>query len=70
MMCSEFVHSLLNRCGALKDYPSKVFAPYYLQDPVRFKQLEIVSYSDIVRFRYVAPEPAERSALDQDATAS
>ena len=70
MMCSEFVHSLLNRCGVLKDYPSKVFAPYYLEDPVRFKQLEIVSYSDIVRFRYVAPEPAERSALDQDATAS
>ena len=52
MMCSEFVHSLLNRCGVLKDYPSKVFAPYYLEDPETFRQLEIVSYSDIVRFRY------------------
>ena len=55
MMCSEFVHSLLNRCGVLKDYPSKVFAPYYLEDPAVFKELEIVSYSDIVRFRYTGP---------------
>jgi hypothetical protein len=52
MMCSEFVHSLLNRCGVLKDYPSKVFAPYYLEDPAVFKALEIVQYSDIVRFNY------------------
>ena len=58
MMCSEFVHSLLNRCGVLKDYPSKVFAPYYLEDPEVFKELEIVSYSDIVRFRYTGERAA------------
>ena len=62
MMCSEFVHSLLNRCGALKDYPSKVFAPYYLEDPAVFKELEIVSYSEIVRFRYVGSSSAKGSA--------
>ncbi len=62
MMCSEFVHSLLNRCGVLKDYPSKVFAPYYLEDPAVFKKLEIVKYSDIVRFRYSGPESAKGSA--------
>jgi len=62
MMCSEFVHSLLNRCGALKDYPSKVFAPYYLEDPAVFKELEIVSYSDIVRFRYAGSGSANGSA--------
>ncbi len=61
MMCSEFVHSLLNRCGALKDYPSKVFAPYYLEDPAVFKELEIVSYSDIVRFRYTGSSLAKGS---------
>ena len=61
MMCSEFVHSLLNRCGVLKDYPSKVFAPYYLEDPVVFKELEIVSYSDIVRFSYAGAESVNGS---------
>jgi hypothetical protein len=52
MMCSEFMHSFLNRCGVLKNYPSKVFMPYYIEDDERFKSLEIVSYSDIVRFDY------------------
>ncbi len=61
MMCSEFVHSLLNRCGVLKDYPSKVFAPYYLEDPAVFKALEIVSYSDIIRFRYSSSQSLKGS---------
>jgi hypothetical protein len=51
MMCSEFVHSFLNKCGVLKDYPSKVFMPYYIEDPGIFQKLEIVKYSEIVRFR-------------------
>jgi hypothetical protein len=58
MMCSEFVHSMLNRCGALADYPSKVFAPYYLEDSAVFKKLELVEYSDIVRFNYAGPRLA------------
>jgi hypothetical protein len=52
MMCSEFVHSFLNRCGVLKDYPSKLFMPYYIEDSDVFQKLEFVKYSEIVRFRY------------------
>lgn len=50
MMCSEFVHSVLNRCGVLRDFPSKLFGPYSIENPRIFKALEIVKYSDIVRF--------------------
>jgi hypothetical protein len=52
MMCSEFVHHFLNKSGVLKDYPSKVFMPYYIEDDDLFKSLEIIPYSDIIRFRY------------------
>lgn len=52
MMCSEFVHSLLNKCGVLKDYPSKLFAPYTIEDNEAFREFEIVKYSEVVRFRY------------------
>lgn len=52
MMCSEFVHSFLNKCGVLKDYPSKLFMPYYIEDSELFQKLEIVRYSEIMRFRY------------------
>jgi hypothetical protein len=52
MMCSEFVHSFLNKCGVLKDYPSKLFMPYYIEDREVFQRLEIVRYSEIMRFRY------------------
>jgi hypothetical protein len=52
MMCSEFVHHFLNKSGVLRDYPSKVFMPYYIEDAAFFKSLEIVPYSDIVRFKY------------------
>lgn len=57
MMCSEFVHSLLNRCGVLKDYPSKLFAPYTIEDSAAFREFEIVKYSEIVRFRYAQSSP-------------
>ncbi len=50
MMCSEFVHSFLNKCGVLKDYPSKLFIPYYIEDSRVFRSLERVKYSEIVRF--------------------
>lgn len=50
MMCSEFVHSVLNGCGVLRDFPSKLFGPYSIENPRIFKALEIVKYSDIVRF--------------------
>lgn len=52
MMCSEFVHSVLNKCGVLKDYPSKLFAPYSIENHHVFRKLEIVAYSDIVRFTW------------------
>lgn len=54
MMCSEFVHSILNRCGALADYPSKLIAPYSIEDDTFFRRLEIVRFSRIVRFDYPA----------------
>lgn len=50
MMCTEFVHSVLNRCGALADYQSKLLAPYSIENSSFFKRLEVVPYSDIVRF--------------------
>ncbi len=52
MMCSEFVHRVLWGCGVLRDYPSKLFAPYIIEDSSRFRSHAIVGYSDIVRFRW------------------
>lgn len=54
MMCSEFVHSILNRCGALSDYPSKLVAPYSIEDDGFFRRLARVPFSDIVRFTFPA----------------
>ena len=54
MMCSEFVHSILNRCGALADYPSKLIAPYSIEDDSFFRRLARVPFSDIVRFTFPA----------------
>ena len=54
MMCSEFVHSILNRCGALADYPSKLIAPYSIEDDGFFRRLARVQFSDIVRFTFPA----------------
>ena len=50
MMCSEFVHCVLARCGALRDYPSKIFAPYIIENPELFEPHDVAGYSDIVRF--------------------
>jgi hypothetical protein len=55
MMCSEFVHSFLNKCGVLKEYPSKLFMPYYIENSDVFQRLEIVRFSEIMRFRYARP---------------
>ena len=51
MMCSEFVHSVLSACGVLREYPSKVFAPYVLENPHLFRRYDLVGYSEIVRFQ-------------------
>jgi hypothetical protein len=50
MMCSEFVHSVLAKCGALRDYPSKIFAPYVIENPDLFARHDLAGYSDVVRF--------------------
>lgn len=52
MMCSEFVHAVLARCGALRDFTSKVFAPYIIENTDKFRDHDAVGYSDIVRFAY------------------
>jgi hypothetical protein len=54
MMCSEFVHSILNRCGALTDYQSKLLAPYSIEDDRFFRRLEVVPFSEVVRFTWSA----------------
>jgi hypothetical protein len=55
MMCSEFVHRVLSGCGVLRDYPSKLFAPYIIENSSLFGGYELVPYSDIVRFTYELP---------------
>lgn len=54
MMCSEFVHSILHRCGALADYPSKLVAPYSIEDDSFIGRLARVPFSGIVRFTFPA----------------
>jgi hypothetical protein len=50
MMCSEFVHCVLAKCGALREYPSKIFAPYIIENPELFERHDLAGYSDVVRF--------------------
>lgn len=50
MMCSEFVHRVLARCGALREYPSKIFAPYIIENSHLFERYDRAGYSGIVRF--------------------
>ena len=50
MMCSEFVHRVLARCGALREYPSKIFAPYIIENSHLFERHDLAGYSGIVRF--------------------
>jgi len=64
MMCSEFVHSLLSRCGVLRDYPSKLFAPYTIENSAAFREFEIVKYSEVVRFRYGRPAVGVEAAAN------
>lgn len=49
MMCSEFVHSMLQDCGVLSYYPSKLFWPFKIatQD---FKNIQKIRYSKPYRF--------------------
>lgn len=55
MMCSEFVHCVLSSCGALREFPSKLFAPYILENAHLFERYDIAGYSDVVRFTYSRP---------------
>jgi hypothetical protein len=52
MMCSEFVHAVLSRCGALRDYTSKIFTPYIIENGEHFSRHDAAGYSDIVRFAF------------------
>jgi hypothetical protein len=52
MMCSEFVHFVLARCGALRDYQSKLFAPYIIENHSLFARHDAAGYSDIIRFTW------------------
>ena len=47
-VCSQ--HS--QRCGALAKYQSKLLAPYSIEDDRFFRRLEVVPFSDIVRFTW------------------
>jgi hypothetical protein len=49
IMCSCFVHNILYRCGALKEYPSKLFWPHLLNRE-DFRDLQNVKYSRPYKF--------------------
>lgn len=49
MMCTEFVHRMLNENGALDAYTSKIFWPQKINDN-DFKNLELVKFSETYRF--------------------
>ncbi|QTF49286.1 hypothetical protein qu_394 [Acanthamoeba polyphaga mimivirus] len=51
MTCGEFVHTVLNDCNAVADYPSKIFWPYIVEDSDFNKILRSdISYSRLVKF--------------------
>ena len=52
IMCSGFVHHILNKCGALKDYPSELFWPHLITDDNIFDPLQIIKYSKIYKFKF------------------
>jgi hypothetical protein len=52
MMCSEFLHHFLHRCGVLEPYHSKTFVTYAIENRIVFRSLQRVRYSEIVRFNY------------------
>lgn len=57
MTCAEFVHNILNRCGALADYPSKLVWPYLFESDRSFARLDRSGFSPIERFTYDAGSP-------------
>ncbi len=52
MMCSEFVHRVLSGCGVLREFPSKLFAPYVIENAQLFRRHEVSEFSEVRRFTY------------------
>ncbi|QGR53978.1 hypothetical protein [Moumouvirus maliensis] len=51
LMCSEFTHDILYRCGILKPYPSKIFWPYLIDNEL-FDSLHDSKYSKLYKFNF------------------
>ncbi|BCS83183.1 hypothetical protein QLL95_gp0940 [Cotonvirus japonicus] len=51
LMCSEFAHSVLYDCGALKYYPSKIFWPHVFEEKT-FLELEKIPFSKTYNFAF------------------
>ena len=51
ILCSEFTHEILNKCGVMKDYPSKLFWPF-MYDWELFNLYTNVEYSQLYKFVY------------------
>lgn len=51
MVCTEFIHSILNKCGVLKNYPSHLFFPHHIYDK-KYNYLQNIKYSDAQLFIY------------------
>lgn len=49
--CSEFTHRVLNDCGVLKEYPSKIFWPHIIEKDI-FDTLQKVEYSPLYKFTF------------------
>ncbi|HEX6576492.1 MAG TPA: hypothetical protein VF042_16105, partial [Gemmatimonadaceae bacterium] len=50
MMCSEFVHGVLAKLGALRGARSKVFPPYIFESAKLFGRYDVAGFSELVRF--------------------
>ncbi|AGC01986.1 hypothetical protein H012_gp474 [Acanthamoeba polyphaga moumouvirus] len=51
LMCSEFTHDILHRCGILKSYPSKIFWPHLIDNKL-FDSLHNSKYSELYKFNF------------------
>ena len=51
MVCTEFMHDILNKCGELNDYPSKLLWPHSVGTN-KFDKIQKNNYSEIFRFTY------------------
>jgi hypothetical protein len=51
LMCTEFLYSILKDCGIVKDFPAKLFWPYYLRGS-SFDEFSNVKYTKPVVFYY------------------